>query len=152
MTEQRIAENLPDWIKDHLERYINSNGADGHLWDASAAGGEGMLHTLLLTTTGRKSGLALTLPLIYGKTETGYCVIASKGGAPAHPLWYENLVASPQVHIQVGRDEMDAVARTAVGEERAQLWSELAELYAPYEDYQRYAGDREIPVVVLDPT
>ncbi len=150
MPEQRIAEGLPDWIKDHLKRYIESDGADGHYWDASLAGGEGMLATLLLTTTGRKSGLPLTIPLIYGKTDTGYCVIASKGGAPAHPAWYMNLDADAGVHVQVAADKFNATARVAEGAEREALWTQMVAIYAPYTDYQA-ATERKIPVVVLEP-
>ena len=72
MTEQRIAENLPGWIKEHLTRYIETDGADGHYWDASFGGGAGMVATLLLTTVGRKSGLPVTIPLIYGRADGGY--------------------------------------------------------------------------------
>ena len=151
MPEQRIAEGLPDWIKDHLKRYIESDGADGHYWDASLAGGEGILATLLLTTTGRKSGLPLTIPLIYGKTDTGYCVIASKGGAPKHPAWYLNLTANPHCEVQVKHDRFPVTARTAEGEEREGLWRQMAEIYPPYDDYQVAAGERQIPVVVLEP-
>lgn len=151
MPEQRIAEGLPEWILDHLTRYIESDGADGHLWDSSVGGGEGMIETLLLTTTGRKSGLALTIPLIYGKTDSGYCVIASKGGAPSHPAWYLNLAADPEVHIQVAADKFDARARVAEGAEREQLWQQMVGIYAPYTDYQEAAQGREIPVVVIEP-
>ena len=63
MTDPRISAQLPDWIKDHLQRYLASNGEDGHLWDATLAGGTGLVPTLVLTTTGRKSGKPLTLPL-----------------------------------------------------------------------------------------
>ncbi len=99
--EPRINPNLPGWIVDHLKRYIATDGEDGHLWDASEAGGEGLVPTLLLTTTGRKSGEPLTLPLIYGEADGAYVVIASKGGAPAHPAWYLNLDANPEVGLQV---------------------------------------------------
>ena len=150
MPEQRVAEGLPEWIRDHLVRYMESDGADGHLWDSSIGGGEGMIETLLLTTTGRKSGLALTIPLIYGRTDGGYCVIASKGGAPAHPAWYLNLEADPDVHIQVAADKYDARARVAEGEEREGLWQQMVGIYAPYVDYQA-ATEREIPVVVIEP-
>jgi deazaflavin-dependent oxidoreductase (nitroreductase family) len=110
-----------------------------------------MLTTLLLTTTGRKSGNALVLPLIYRPTgDGGYCIIASKGGAPAHPAWFLNLQADPNVHIQVANDKYDAVARVAEGEEREKLWQLMVDYYAPYTDYQA-ATDRQIPVVVLDP-
>jgi proline iminopeptidase len=150
MTEPRIAENLPGWIKDHLQRYIATDGVDGHYWNASLGGGEGMVPTLLLTTTGRKSGNALTIPLIYGRAGGGYCVIASKGGAPAHPAWFLNLESQPRVDVQVAAHKFSAVARVAEGEERAALWEQLVGIYAPYTDYQA-ATARQIPVVVLDP-
>jgi len=150
MPEQRIADYLPGWIKDHLQRYIESDGADGHLWDASLGGGEGMIPTLLLTTTGRKSGLSLTLPLIYSKTDTGYCVIASRGGAPTHPAWFLNLQADPNVHVQVVADKFAAIARVVEGEKREQLWRQMVEIYAPYTTYQA-TTKRRIPVVMLEP-
>lgn len=141
---------LPDWIRDHVRRYLESDGADGHLWDSSVAGGPGLVPTLLLTTSGRKSGRKLLLPLIYGKTGSGYVVVASKGGAPAHPAWYLNLTAHPEVEVQVGPEKLRARARTATGAERAALWKQLAAIFPPYEDYQRRTA-REIPVVVLEP-
>lgn len=150
MTEQRIADNLPQWIKDHLARYIATDGADGHMWDASLGGGEGMVATLLLTTVGRKSGLPLTIPLIYGRAGKGYCVIASKGGAPEHPAWFLNLRDNPRVHVQVVADKFQAIAREAEGEERETLWQQMVDIYAPYTQYQEATG-RRIPVVVLDP-
>ena len=151
MIEPRISPQLPDWIKEHLRNYLASNGENGHMWDASLGGGTGMVPTLLLTTTGRKSGEALTLPLIYGRAGKGYVVIASKGGAPAHPAWYLNLQANPAVNVQVKAERFDARARTANGTERAALWQQLVGIYHPYEKYQVAAGAREIPVVVLDP-
>ncbi len=150
MTDVNIPASLPDWIREHIELYLRDPEA-GHYWDASLAGGEGMLTTLLLTTTGRKSGKSLVLPLIYRPTgDGGYCIIASKGGAPAHPAWYLNLAADPKVGVQVASDKFDAVARVAEGEERERLWQLMVDYYAPYTDYQA-ATDREIPVVVLDP-
>ena len=150
MTDIRIAENLPDWIRDHLKRYIESDGADGHYWDASLGGGEGMVPTLLLTTEGRRSGQPLTIPLIYGEADNGFCVIASKGGAPSHPAWFLNLEANPEVHIQVGADKYMARARVAEGDERERLWQQMVGIDAPYTDYQA-ATERLIPVVVLEP-
>jgi proline iminopeptidase len=150
MTDPRISPQLPDWIKDHLQRYLASNGEDGHLWDATLGGGTGLVPTLVLTTTGRKSGKPLTLPLIYGRAGNSCVVIASKGGAPQHPAWYLNLEANPEVEVQVKAECFRARARTASGEERAALWRQMVEIYHPYEKYQA-ATSREIPVVVLDP-
>lgn len=150
MSEIRIPEYLPAWIKEHIELYLK-DGEAGHLWDSSLGGGEGMLTTLLLTTTGRKSGNPSIIPLIYKQTQSGgYCVIASKGGAPTHPAWFLNLQADPNAQLKVGNTELKAVARIAEGDEREALWQELAEYYPPYIDYQA-ATERQIPVVVLDP-
>lgn len=150
MSDPRVPTQLPDWIRDHLRRYRESNGADGQMWDSSVAGGPGLVPTLLLTTTGRRSKKRLVLPLIYGKTPHGYAIVASKGGAPSHPAWYLNLNADPDVEVQVGAAKFEARARTASGAERAALWKQLAELFPPYDAYQRRT-EREIPVVVLEP-
>ena len=70
---------------------------------------------------------------------------------PTHPLWYLNLDADPACEIQVGAKHVVARARVAEGEERERLWKQMAEIYPPYDDYQKSAGERRIPVVVLDP-
>ena len=151
MSEIKIPDSLPLWIKDHIELYL-ADGEAAHLWDASLGGGEGMLTTLLLTTTGRKSGKQLIIPLIYRPTDTGgYCVIASKGGAPSHPAWYLNLEANPHVNLKIANQEVEAVARVVEGEERERLWRLMVDYYAPYTDYQA-ATERQIPVVVFETT
>jgi deazaflavin-dependent oxidoreductase (nitroreductase family) len=149
MTEAKLAPKMPQWMIDHVHRYQSSKGTDGHMYTIPNMK---PVPTLLLTTTGRKSGEKFLFPLIYGKTGNSYVVIASKGGAPEHPGWYRNLVANPKVELQVGTEHMTAVARTASGEERAKLWAQLVDIYAPFADYQKKAAAREIPVVVLDPT
>jgi deazaflavin-dependent oxidoreductase (nitroreductase family) len=148
MAEPRGPKELPVWIKNHLDRYIATNGEDGYLWDASLGGGKGMVPTLLLTTVGRKSGRELTLPLIFGRSDEDYVVVASKGGAPEHPSWYLNLTANPNVRVQVKGDKFTAQAHTANAHERATLWPRMVEIYGPYADYQKKT-DRQIPVVVL---
>jgi deazaflavin-dependent oxidoreductase (nitroreductase family) len=148
MAEPSGSKELPDWIKNHLARYIATDGEEGYLWDAALGGGKGMVPTLLLTTTGRKSGRELTLPLIFGTSGPDYVVVASKGGAPAHPAWYLNLEANPTVKVQVKADKFTARAYTANARERAALWPRMVEIYGPYADYQKKT-DRQIPVVVL---
>ncbi|MGC1459203.1 MAG: nitroreductase family deazaflavin-dependent oxidoreductase [Steroidobacteraceae bacterium] len=148
MTESNKARELPDWIKNHVARYIATDGVDGYLWDASFGGGKGMVPTLLLTTIGRRSGSTRTLPLIFGQSGPDYVVVASKGGAPTHPAWYLNLQSDPKVRVQVKGDKFTALAHTAEAAERAVLWPRMVEIYAPYEDYQAKT-DRQIPVVVL---
>jgi deazaflavin-dependent oxidoreductase (nitroreductase family) len=105
---------------------------------------------LLLTTTGRKSGEQFIFLLFYGKIGNSYIVVASNGGAPQHPGWYRNILANPDVEVQVGTAKMKARARTAVGDERARLWEGALEFWPPCADYQKKTA-REIPVVVLDP-
>lgn len=142
--------DLPKWIADHLQRYLDTDGADGHLWDSAPVGGPGLIPTLLLTTTGRRSGKPIVMPLIYGEAGGNYVVVASKGGAPKHPGWYLNLAAHPDVEVQILARRFRATARTASGAERAELWKQMAAIYPPYNDYQAKT-DRKIPVVVLEP-
>jgi deazaflavin-dependent oxidoreductase (nitroreductase family) len=152
MTEAKLAPNLPQWMKDHVGRYLSSGGTDGHMYTINLPNMPAKaVPSLLLTTTGRKSGQKYLFPLFYGRAGDSYFVIASKGGAPEHPGWYRNILANPEVDIQVGTEKMRARARTAAGEERARLWEQGVGIFPPYADYQKTAGTREIPVVVLDP-
>ncbi|SJZ70754.1 deazaflavin-dependent oxidoreductase, nitroreductase family [Enhydrobacter aerosaccus] len=152
MTEAKLPPNLPQWMKDHADRYIKSGGSDGHLYTINNPGQPARtVPALLLTTTGRKSGDKWMFPLFYGKAGNNYFVIASKGGAPEHPGWYRNMQANPDVDIQVGTAKMKARARTAQGEERKRLWDQAVSFFPPYADYEKKAGSREIPVVVLEP-
>jgi deazaflavin-dependent oxidoreductase (nitroreductase family) len=131
----------PGWQQVHARSYIETDGKDGHVWEG--------VTTLLLTTTGRRSGLARTTPLIYGRAGDRYLVVASRGGAPAHPSWYENLVAQPIVQVQVMADRFKARARTATSAERPALWKTMAAIWPPYDEYQQRTA-REIPVVILE--
>ena len=151
MAEAKLAPNLPQWMLDHANRYISSGGTDGHLYTITPPGySEITVPSLLLTTTGRKSGEKFIFPLFYGQTGNSYIVVASKGGAPEHPGWYQNLVANPEVEVQVGTKHLKAKARTVTGAERTRLWNQAVKFWPPYVDYQKKT-DREIPVVVLDP-
>ncbi len=111
----------------------------------------GSTPVLLLTTTGRKTGLPHTTPVGYFDLGDDLgdvrFVVASNGGAPRHPAWYFNLTAHPEVRVEVGRDAYSAVARVAMGDERGRLWDYVMETAPPYRRYQRAA--REIPLVVL---
>jgi len=138
------------WIAEHIELY-RTDPEKAHMWDSTPLGGPGLLPTLLLTTTGRKSGESRALPLIYGVAGDSYVVIASKGGMPNHPVWYLNLQANAACELMVGPKQVTARSRVAEGEERERLWKQMAEIYPPYDEYQERAGARTIPVVVLDP-
>ena len=145
--EKKKQDQLPDWILAHLEEYA-SDPEKARLWDASQFGGYENTPTLLLTTTGRKSGRRVTLPLIYGDDGADQVIVGSKGGAPENPAWFLNLSADPKVDVQVGADRFQAVARIATGPERARLWAKMVGVYPAYTDYQSRT-EREIPVIVL---
>ncbi|MGH0032862.1 MAG: nitroreductase/quinone reductase family protein [Myxococcota bacterium] len=138
------------WIAEHIELY-RTDPEKARLWDSTPLGGPGVLPTLLLTTTGRKSGKPRSLPLIYGEFDGRYVIVASKGGLPTHPVWFLNLEADPECDLMVGARPVKARARVAEGAEREDLWKKMAEIYPPYDDYQKNAGSRVIPVVVLEP-
>jgi len=139
---------VSQWITDHLRQYQQSP-AQGHLWDATAFGGHANTPTLLLTTTGRRSGKQLTMPLIYGMDGDRYVIVASKGGAPDHPAWYLNLQSTPHAQVQVIDQKFSVIAHTATGAERERLWKMMSLIYPPYPSYQART-EREIPVVVLE--
>ena len=106
---------------------------------------------LLLHTTGAKSGEERVHPVLYQSDGDGLVVFASKAGAPANPDWYHNLVANPEVTVEVGTDTVRVRARVAEGEERERLWSRQKQLMPGFADYE--AGTpRQIPVVVLERT
>jgi len=148
MADAKVPAGMPSWIQKHVHQYLESGGVEGHMWDSSVVGGPGPLPTLLLTTIGRKSGAKQLVPLIYGRTDGGVVVIASKGGAPEHPGWYRNLTANPEVEVQVGTERFRAKASTVEGTERSKLWEQMVGIYAPYAAYQKKT-ERRIPVVVL---
>ena len=127
--------------QEHVKRYVETDGAEGHDWQGTS--------TLILTTTGHKSGEPRSTPLIYGRDGDAFLVVGSKGGAPADPAWYRNLVAHPDVTVQVYGDRFAARARPATAEEKPRLWKTMTAAWPAYDDYQKKT-DREIPVVVLE--
>ncbi|MFN0072076.1 MAG: nitroreductase family deazaflavin-dependent oxidoreductase [Chloroflexota bacterium] len=142
MTQQSSSGGRPaGWQKEHMRRYIETNGEDGHIWNG--------VPTLLLTTIGRKSGHTFTTPLIYGESHGQYLVIGSRGGAPEHPQWYQNLAANPDVEVQVLGDRFKARARTASDDEKAPLWDLMVSIYPSFAEYQTRT-ERAIPVVILE--
>lgn len=150
MSDPIVEASTNGWIAAHRKLYLE-DGAAGHLWDSTPAGGPGPLPTLLLFTTGRKTGRESIMPLLYGKLDTGYAIIASKGGAPKHPAWYHNIKAQGDVRIKVANDEFKVSTRDATGAEREKVWTQMASMYPPFVDYKKAAGEREIPVVILEP-
>lgn len=127
--------------QEHVDRYRATDGAEGHEWEGT--------QTLLLTTTGRKSGERRTTPLIYAPYGDAFTIVASKGGSDEPPAWYLNLSENPEVEVQVLGDRFKAHARTAGPEEKPEIWRTMVAEWPSYDEYQR-STEREIPVVVLE--
>jgi deazaflavin-dependent oxidoreductase (nitroreductase family) len=104
---------------------------------------------LLLTTTGAKTGRALTKPLAYTKDGDRIAVIASFAGSPRNPAWYNNLVANPTVMLEIGSQRFQAKAVITTGEERQRLFKTQAEIMPIFNDYQKKTN-RQIPVVMFE--
>jgi F420H(2)-dependent quinone reductase len=117
------------------------------LTSGKVGGGE---HLLILTTTGRKSGVERDTPLFFFRDGDHYIIMASAGGAAKHPTWWLNLQSHPQAKIQVGAQVIPVVANVSEGEERKRLWSIIAENYKNFVEYQKHTT-REIPVIILTP-
>jgi deazaflavin-dependent oxidoreductase (nitroreductase family) len=131
------------WVARHIRDYVESDGKKGHRWSG--------VNTLLLTTRGRKSGKLRRTALIYGQDGDRYIVVASKGGAKKHPTWYLNLVANPEVQVQVGAEKFTAQALTATADEKPALWRVMTSIWPEYDSYQQRTN-REIPVVLVERT
>jgi deazaflavin-dependent oxidoreductase (nitroreductase family) len=130
------------WVRDQVELYEKSGGTEGTtLRD---------LPVIVLTTVGAKSGKIRKTPLMRVEHEGRYAAVASKGGAPEHPVWHWNLTADPHAELQDGPQRWDMVAHEATGEERAQWWERAVAAYPDYADYQTKT-DRQIPLWVLEP-
>lgn len=129
-------------VAEHTRLYATTGGREGHLWNGAP--------TLLLTTTGRHSGLPRRTALIYGRHGDDHLVVASNLGADQHPDWYLNLCHTPTAHIQVRNEHLDVSARTATDSERAELWQLMTSLWDDYDRYQQ-STERRIPVVILQP-
>jgi deazaflavin-dependent oxidoreductase (nitroreductase family) len=141
MTDPDVKDSPVGWVNRHITSYVQSGGEKGHEWRPGVP-------TLLLTTTGRRTGTRHRTALIYGRAGPDYVVVASKGGSTKDPAWFLNLSADPHVDVQVGAETFRAVARVTLGKERARLWTAMNEIWPSYAGYQEKT-DREIPVIVL---
>jgi deazaflavin-dependent oxidoreductase (nitroreductase family) len=136
---------MPDYSlfgDEHVRQYEATGGKVGHDWNGT--------HCLILHTAGRKSGRSRKFPLIYGRDGDAFVIVASKGGAPENPGWYENLVVQPDVKIQVWDKVLPVRARTATAEEKKRVWSIMTAQWPDYDSYQS-GTKRDIPVVLLTP-
>ena len=129
-------------MSDHTRRYIASDGEDGHIWKKGAP-------TLVLTTRGRHSGEQRRAALIYAKEGDHLLIVASKAGADEHPWWYLNLIASPEVEVQVGSEKFTCTATPAPPEVQPRLWEIMVGIWPDYAKYQAKT-QRAIPIVILE--
>lgn len=104
----------------------------------------------LVTTVGRKTGRARTVPLVYVTDGDRIVVVASKGGMSTHPAWYLNLQADPRATLHIGSSRRAVRARPATATERGDLWPQLVAVYGLFNAYQART-DRDLPLVVLEP-
>ena len=131
-----------DWVAEHTRMYLASGGTEGHESNG--------VRTLVLATTGRRTGTPRRTCLIYGTSGGEYVVVASNGGAEEDPAWFRNLEADPSVGVQVGTRRFTAHARVASSAERAALWAQMVNIFPLYDDYAQQTS-REIAIVVLAP-
>lgn len=151
---KREKSSLPRDVMQHLAAHVELYQRDpdrAHLWDSSVIGIPGPVRTLLLRTTGRRSGEDRYVTLQYFTPGGKYVVVGSRGGTAEHPAWYLNLVDDPRCHVQVGTLFSSAArARLVEGEEYAALWTYVGNEQPQYEKYQARTS-RRIPLVVLEP-
>ncbi|SFW92017.1 nitroreductase family deazaflavin-dependent oxidoreductase [Amycolatopsis australiensis] len=138
----RATDSKWDWVAEQTRTYLASGGTEGHESNG--------LYTLILATTGRKSGLPRRTCLIYGTSGEDFVVVASKGGADEDPEWFKNLEAEPSVGVQVGPRRFTARARVASAAERETLWAQMGGIFPLYAEYVEKT-ERTIPIVLLTP-
>lgn len=132
--------DMKDFNKQVIEEFRTEEGKVGGMFDG--------VPMLLLTTTGAKSGLPRTAPLIYVPDGDRFVIIASKGGAPTHPDWYHNIVANPEVTVEVGSEKFAARAEITAEPERTRLLTVVAEVWPQLRQYEQNT-ERAIPAVTL---
>jgi len=131
------------WVADQVGDFEASGGAEHNTLRG--------VPIVVLTTRGRRTGKLRKAALMRVEHDGTYVVVASMGGAPTHPVWYLNLLDDPDVTLQDGDRVMDARARTASPEERAEWWPRATAVWPDYDEYQART-EREIPIVIVEPT
>ena len=131
-----------DWVAEQTRTYLTSGGTEGHESNG--------IYTLVIATTGRRTGSPRRTCLIYGTAGEDFVVVASDGGADENPAWFKNLQADPSVGVQVGGRRFTARARVASPAERAPLWLQMTRIFPLYDEYAQKTA-REIPIVLLTP-
>jgi deazaflavin-dependent oxidoreductase (nitroreductase family) len=131
-----------DFNQQIIDEFRKNAGVVGGLFEGTTL--------LLLHTTGRKTGEERVHPLAYRPVDGAWAVFASFAGAPTHPDWYRNLIAGPDTTIEVGGDTVEVRARDAEGHERDRIYEAQKAAIPVFAEYEKKAGDRVIPVVLLE--
>lgn len=142
-----MAVNDNRWFLEHVERY-RSDPTSAHDWDSAPVGGDGIVPTLLLRTSGSRTGSHREIPLMYLPCGGGFIVIGSRGGSRRHPGWYHNLMRNPHCSAQVGCMAYGLRAEALEGDQRDRYWGLMTRFWPMYLDYQAQT-QRRIPVVKL---
>jgi deazaflavin-dependent oxidoreductase (nitroreductase family) len=142
MSDEKVELSPSDWVSDQTEKILRTGTTEGIEVQGSPI--------VLLTLRGAKSGKLRYTPVMRVEHDGSYAVVASKGGAPTHPVWYHNIKAHPEFPLQDGTVTRTYVAREVSGDERARWWERAVRAYPSYAEYQTKT-DRQIPVFVLDP-
>jgi F420H(2)-dependent quinone reductase len=130
------------WVRDQVAAYEASGGREANTLRDTG------LPVIIVTALGNKSGKIRKFALMRVEHDGEYALVASKGGAPQHPVWYHNLKADPTaIMIQDGPEPFDAEVRELNGDERAEWWERAVAAFPPYADYQAKT-DRQIPVLL----
>ena len=147
--DSKATSSIIKWMsRGNVALYRATGGRLGGKWRVGSAFPWG-IPVCLLTTTGRKTGQPRTAPLLFLEHDGKVLLVASQGGLPKHPLWFRNIVANPEVTVQIRSDIRQLKARVATDAERARYWPKLTAMYPDFDNYQSWT-DRVIPVVVCE--
>jgi deazaflavin-dependent oxidoreductase (nitroreductase family) len=130
-----------DWNTKIIEEFRANEGKVGGPFAGSTL--------LLLHTVGARTGQPRVNPVMYQAVGSSYAIFATKAGAPTHPAWYHNLLAHPQVSVEIGSQTVPLVARVAEGAERDRIWTAQKRDHPGFADYETRTT-RQIPVIVLE--
>jgi F420H(2)-dependent quinone reductase len=140
--EGEYAPSPAQWVRDQVDAYERSGGQEANTLRDTG------LPVIIVTMRGSKTGKVRKIALMRVADNGEYALVASKGGAPQHPVWYYNLKANPEVTVQDGPEPFEALVREVRGEERDVWWGRAVDAFSPYAEYQKKT-DRQIPVFVV---
>lgn len=147
-TSAAISDVRRNWVIEHLEAYLRSGGAEGHIMDITAVGGRAFATHCLVKYRGRKSGKVFITPLCYADIGGEVVICASKGGADHHPEWYLNIIDRPGIEFQVATQAFRGTWREPQGAEREKVWSFWIDCHPFYANYQASTA-RLLPLVMM---